>query len=72
MQLSAYLSFQGLNVLQFARKAGIAHTTVSRLLRGEVIPRRPTIKKIAAATDGQVSERELLIEAHSASAKEAA
>lgn len=66
MKLREYLSETGTNVLQFSRLAGVAHSTVLRLLSGEVIPRRPTLKKIAGATDGRVSEGDLLIEAHGA------
>ena len=68
MKLSTYLSRNDLSREQFAAKAGVARTTVMRLLDHGMVPRRATAEKIVTATDGQVSEADLHLEAISARA----
>lgn len=63
MTLSEYLRHSGMPALQLAKSAGVAHTTIGRILKGTHIPQRSTRQRIAAATNGAVSEGEILMEA---------
>lgn len=63
MKLAAYLLSNGITVPDLARKAAVAHTTVYRILSGVQVPGPRTRAKIARATDGLVTERDLLLEA---------
>ena len=63
MKLSDYLTAHSLTRARFAELAGIAHTTVSRILDQGMVPRRDTCERISEATRGEVSEGDLLIEA---------
>lgn len=63
MRLSDWLSTSGMNPTQFARQAGVAHTTVLRILAGNYHPQRDTRRRIVNATGGEVTEAELLVEA---------
>lgn len=71
MKLTAYLELDQSNALRLSRKAGVAHTTIRRLVTGQTLPRRRTLAKIAAATAGMVSEQEILSEVIEASRREA-
>lgn len=62
MRLSDYLRTRGLTRHEFALSAKVAHTTIGRLLAGERIPNARTRRLIVVATDGQVTERDLLLE----------
>lgn len=63
MKLSTYLSTHSITRAALAERAGIAHTTVGRLLDQGMLPRRETCERISQATNGEVSEGDLLIEA---------
>jgi hypothetical protein len=66
MKLTDYLRVSKMTRNQFAAVAGIARTTVMRLLDHGYIPQRATAQKIVAATDGAVSEADLVAEAAAA------
>jgi transcriptional regulator with XRE-family HTH domain len=63
MKLAAYLRDTGVTVPELARKAGLYHTTVYRILSGVQVPGPRTRAKIARATNGLVTERDLLRDA---------
>lgn len=63
MKLADFLTAHGLTVPAFAREAGVAHTTVYRILSGMQVPGPQTRRKIAFTTRGLVTERDLLREA---------
>jgi predicted transcriptional regulator len=63
MHLSRYLSERGVSGTAFAKQAGVAQSTIWRLVSQGVIPQRQTIDKIVAAADGRVSEADLVAEA---------
>lgn len=63
MKLSDWLSQSGMNPTRFARQAGMAHTTVLRILNGGYHPQKETRLRIVRATGGEVTEAELLVEA---------
>jgi transcriptional regulator with XRE-family HTH domain len=54
MDLAAYLSSSGQTPTAFARKAGVNHSVILRILSGERKPNWTTMRRIAAASDGQV------------------
>ncbi len=68
MKLTDYLRVSHTTRSQLALDAGIARTTVMRLLDQGVIPQRATAQKIIAATDGAVTEADLVAEAAAARA----
>jgi predicted transcriptional regulator len=70
MRLSVYLAKNQLNPEQFAAKVGVHPTTIYRLLSGATIPKRQNLKKIIAATEGEVDIGDLMF-AVSAEPKEA-
>ncbi len=61
MKLADHIRDRGLNAHSFAQVAGVAHTTIGRILAGEVVPGPQTRRKIVEATSGEVTERDLLI-----------
>ena len=63
MRLKEWLSHTGMSVPEFASRAGVAHTTIYRILCGGYHPRRPLRERIVSATGGDVTEAELLVEA---------
>jgi hypothetical protein len=60
MMFHSYLREHERSVRAFALKARVAHTTITRLLRGEATLKMATLSRIVAATDGRVSEQEVL------------
>jgi predicted transcriptional regulator len=60
MRLSEYLANHQMNPEQFAAKVGVHPTTIYRLLSGATIPKRQNLKKIIAATEGEVDIRDLM------------
>jgi predicted transcriptional regulator len=60
MRLSEYLAKTGQNPEQFALKVGVHPTTIYRLLSGATIPKRENLKKIIAATEGEVDVSDLM------------
>lgn len=69
MWLSRYIADQGTTMMAFAEKAGVAPSTVTRLLSQGVLPQRRTAEKLVAATDGLVLEIDLFAEASAARQK---
>jgi transcriptional regulator with XRE-family HTH domain len=63
MKLAAYLHETGITVPELARKAALWHTTLYRILSGVQVPGPRTRAKIARATGGLVTERDLLRDA---------
>lgn len=61
MRLDTYLRQRGMTAQQLALQSGIAHTTVTRIIAGQVIPRRATRLRLVEATGGEVTERDLLL-----------
>lgn len=60
MRLDSYIAVQGVSLRGLAKRSRVAHTTIARLLRGESVPGRASIAAISAATNGEVSEAEVL------------
>lgn len=60
MRLDIHIAAKDVSVRSLARAAGVAHTTVLRLLRGLSCPDRKTLSRIAGATGGEVSEADVL------------
>lgn len=60
MRLDSYIEVHGVSLRQLAKRARVAHSTISRLLRGKVVPATASVTAIANATDGQVSPAEVL------------
>lgn len=54
MHLRDYLKEHGLTASAFAAKIGCSISTVTRAMRGEVVPEKATMEKIVAATGGKV------------------
>ena len=63
MRLSEFLAKNELSPELFAAKVGVHPTTIYRLLSGSTIPKRGNLKKIIAATDGEVSVTDLMFAA---------
>ncbi|QQM31705.1 helix-turn-helix transcriptional regulator [Martelella lutilitoris] len=55
MKLDEYLKFKGVKPSVFAAELGVAPSTISRIIRGERMPRTPLILKIFNATQGRVT-----------------
>lgn len=49
MKLSDYLIQNGLTATEFAARAGCSISTITRAMRGEVVPNKATMDKIVAA-----------------------
>jgi len=60
MRLSEYLARNDLSPETFAAKVGVHPTTIYRLLNGTTIPKRENMKKIIAATMGEVTAADLI------------
>ena len=60
MRLKEYLAAEGLTPEQFAKKVGVHATTIYRVLSGATIPKRENLRKIIAATEGQVDVSDLM------------
>lgn len=60
MRLSEFLATHGLSPEKFAEKVGVHPTTIYRLLSGATIPKRENLKKIIAATGGEVDISDLM------------
>ena len=55
MNLATYLEQNKMTATAFAEQIGVAIATVTRAARGEIMPSPETMKKIMAATNGQVT-----------------
>jgi predicted transcriptional regulator len=60
MRLSEYLAKNQMNPEMFAAKVGVHPTTIYRLLSGATIPKRQNLRKIIAATEGEVDYNDLM------------
>lgn len=60
MRLAEYLKQNGVTPEKFSEMVGLHFTTVYRLLAGNGMPKRSTIKAIVEATDGQVRAIDLI------------
>jgi transcriptional regulator with XRE-family HTH domain len=58
MDLATYLRSSGQTLTAFARKAGVNHSVIVRILSGERKPNWTTMRRIAAASEGQVKDLE--------------
>ena len=54
MRLPDYLAREGLNASQFAARAGVNSSIVSRILTGKRLPSCKVMAKISSATKGEV------------------
>jgi len=54
MTLEQYLSLTGIKQKEFAEKARLSQSTVSRLIRGKFSPSRDLLSRIYEATGGDV------------------
>lgn len=62
MTLHRYLEQHSLRPSQFANRIGVPASTITRLLRGERRPSLETLRKITAATDGQVKAEDFAVQ----------
>ena len=60
MKLRTYLDQEGVTAMAFARRMGVAQSTVVRWLDGSIMPRLPMARCISAATNGLVSMEDLV------------
>jgi len=61
MQLRDYLAQKGERPAEFARRTGLTHTTISRILNGRRSAGRRVIEAIHDATDGKVTANDLVL-----------
>jgi transcriptional regulator with XRE-family HTH domain len=55
MTLREYLRAENLTLVEFARRVGVHPITVHDWAAGKAIPRRASLARIAAATEGRVT-----------------
>jgi transcriptional regulator with XRE-family HTH domain len=55
MELQNYLAAQGLSAAEFGQRIGASRVAVSRYTRKLRVPRGDIMRRIAAATDNQVT-----------------
>ena len=55
MKLGDWISQRGITPTDFARRIDRAPSTVTRLIAGDTLPDRDTVKRIFGATDGAVT-----------------
>lgn len=60
MTLERYLKRHDLTASAFAKHAGVATSTITRILRGEMSPTLGLAKRIETATGGKVRIREMV------------
>lgn len=60
MKLTRYLKKNGLTISDFARMVEVTESSVSKWCRGERTPRGSHMRKIVAATAGEVSPNDFL------------
>jgi transcriptional regulator with XRE-family HTH domain len=60
MKLSAYLDREGIKGAEFARRTGLSEATISLLCRGEIWVSRKSAKKIADASNGEVTANDFM------------
>ncbi len=60
MTLKEYLDTNGLTQAEFAQAVGVTQQAISIWLRGEQLPRRRALERIAAATKGHVRPNDFL------------
>ena len=60
MMLSDYLRENNLTLAEFAERVSVVHTTVMRWANGTLFPSAAAMRRIHAATDGQVTANDLL------------
>lgn len=63
MKLEHYIEANGLTHAEFANKIGVTASSVTRYLLGLRTPRKPTLLKIIAATNGMVTANDFLSDA---------
>lgn len=61
--LDAYLTVRHIKSVEFARQVSASESTISRLRRGLQVPSYPLVRRIHAATKGEVSADDFMIEA---------
>ncbi len=61
MRLSDYLEKTGEKPTQFARRAGLSHSTVLRLMSGDRDPGGKSVREILKATGGKVTAADLYL-----------
>ncbi len=62
MTLQEFLTEKSLKPSTFAKAAGIAPSTIIRILNGERKPSLATMQKIMAASEGMVTPNDYLVE----------
>ena len=60
MNLDNYLSNHGLSPAEFAKRIGVTDESVRRYTHGRRHPRPEIMRRIVAATDGQVGPQDFL------------
>ena len=60
MKLSAYLEREGISGAEFARRSGLSEATISLLCRGKIWLSSKSVKKIADASNGEVTANDFV------------
>ena len=55
MKLKRWIKQKDLSPASFARIIGVNRSTITRIIRNEIYPRRALVKKISRATRGEVT-----------------
>lgn len=67
MKLADYLAQEGLSPSRLAERLGVPPSTITRILKGDRIPRLDTIAKITEATEGRVGAADFMSDCSGAS-----
>ncbi len=60
MKLEAYLNKTHQSIEDFAQEAGISAQAIYKYLRGERLPRKEFLNRLAAVTNGEVTANDFL------------
>ena len=64
MKLRTYLDRPGVTASGLARKVGVAHSTILRLADETQQPTMETLRRLHAATEGEVTPNDFLVSSH--------
>ena len=59
MTLTEYLQHRDITAVQLAAELGIDQSSLSRIIRGDQLPRKPLMRRIYQVTDGQVTPNDI-------------
>jgi transcriptional regulator with XRE-family HTH domain len=59
MKIESYLKREGLTQREFARQAGVAHSTITRLIKRKINPSREMVARIVEASGNAIRPNDL-------------